>query len=195
MLWTTSVNNGATATALVCRHPPPAVFAGNWWKGVEGIRWVFSVLWLWDSVNQSAVSTVTHLIKAVCVFWLYWSPNAAAAAPRPPRVHLGPTRHCLEWGRRCRDVYGGALKFTDGFTAGSVRLAWNNKHRSLKLLGYTTNTSHHHGDSFFFPSTQFCCLNLIMTGRRTQDAAPHRTTEDTQVWQFCEKVALSSPRR
>lgn len=159
MAWTTSVNNAATAAAaLVCCRPPPAVFAGRGverdggWRG--GTVWVFSVLWLWDSVNLSAVSTVTHLIKAVCVFWLYWSPNAAAAARHPPRVHLGPTRHCLEWGRRCRDVYGGALKFTDGFTAGSVRLAWNNKHRSLNPLGYTTltltNTSHHHGDSVFF---------------------------------------------
>lgn len=57
---------------------------------------------------------------------------------------------------------------------------------------------------FFISSTQFCCLNLIMTvwersklryALTPQDAAPRRTTEDTPVWQLCEKVALSLPQR
>lgn len=174
MPWTTSANNGATAAALVCCPPPPAVFAGRGGRERRGHG-----VSVWRSL-------VVGLSKSVCSLHCYTSHQGclcvlALLVPercrRCPPAPMGPSRTNTALFRVGKTLSRRLWRSTEvhrrvycWLRAPGVKQQ-TPLSKTSRLHNPHTNkhiTSSRRQLFFFFSSTQFCCLNLIMTGCRTQ---------------------------
>lgn len=111
--WFDRVNNSGMIITVISSQPL-CVLARLPLCLWETTVWGERPLILGISKSVCSLYNETSHLRYLCILGLLVPP------PSPPSIHLWPTQHCFYWGIRCWEVYRRALKFTDGFTAGSV---------------------------------------------------------------------------